>query len=237
MSKYKQMIVCNQPTLYYVSKNGEIISKYKHKVHKLKVFKTKTGYLYVKLWINNKNKAEFIHRAVAKAYIPNPENKPEVNHKDGIKTNNCVDNLEWVTSKENKIHARKYGLSKFSKGEDNGKSIYTNKQIEKVCKLLESNKYTVKEISEKTDVSTDTIYSIRTKNIWSEISKKYNIPKVQKISNTVYTNKQIEKVCKLLESNKYTVKEISEKTDVKKSTVNDILHKRRWQHISDNYKF
>lgn len=55
------------------------------------------GYIYVNLYNGDKR----VHRLVAEAFIPNPENKPEVNHKDEVKTNNCVENLEWVTAKEN----------------------------------------------------------------------------------------------------------------------------------------
>ena len=61
----------------------------------------KRGYAYVNLYLNGKYKSIQTHRLVALAFIPNPENKPQVNHKDEVKTNNVVDNLEWCTSKYN----------------------------------------------------------------------------------------------------------------------------------------
>jgi len=67
-------------------------------------------YLFVSLWKNNKEKHKTVHRLVALAFIPNPEDKPQVNHIDGVKTNNSVSNLEWVTCSENLKHAAKTGL-------------------------------------------------------------------------------------------------------------------------------
>lgn len=76
----------------------------------LKCSKDSDGYLYVTLTRRSIGITKKIHRLVAEAFIPNIDNKPEVNHKDGDKNNNCADNLEWVTSKENIQHAFRTGL-------------------------------------------------------------------------------------------------------------------------------
>lgn len=68
------------------------------------------GYLYCYLYKNGKGRRFAVHRLVAEAFIPNPDKKPEVNHLDGNKYNNCVENLEWVTRKENVRHAADTGL-------------------------------------------------------------------------------------------------------------------------------
>jgi len=83
---------------YFVTKEGDIISTAKGKPRKLKPNDNYSGYLYV----NIKNKNFYVHRLVATAFIPNPENKREVNHKDGDRSNNRVENLEWVTPSENR---------------------------------------------------------------------------------------------------------------------------------------
>lgn len=68
------------------------------------------GYDVVDLYKNGNRQTERIHRLVAEAFIPNPDNKPEVNHKDGNKRNNHISNLEWATKRENIDHAVKHGL-------------------------------------------------------------------------------------------------------------------------------
>jgi hypothetical protein len=95
---------------YEVNCYGQV----RHKVRKqiLKGRANKNGYLYVNFRIDGKNTNFAIHRIVANAFIPNPNHKPEVNHKDSNKANNCVDNLEWVDSSENKKHAYLEGARK-----------------------------------------------------------------------------------------------------------------------------
>ena len=94
---------------YGVTRNGDIYNlstgtKRKLQPDRRGYMSTKVGSRGNKTWIR-------AHRAVATMFIPNPNNYPEVNHKDGNPSNNCVDNLEWVTGKQNKEHAWRTGLA------------------------------------------------------------------------------------------------------------------------------
>lgn len=90
--------------LYQVSNLGRVKSlDYRHKGTSkvMSPGKQKNGYLNVGLWSGRKKETKYVHRLVAEAFVPNPNNWPEVNHKDECLTNNVASNLEWCTSEYN----------------------------------------------------------------------------------------------------------------------------------------
>ena len=106
---------------YSVSNLGQVKSNYANKEKILKPFFNKYGYLMVDIRHPNTRKSISVHRLVAMAFIPNPDNLKEVNHKDEDKTNNCVDNLEWCDTKYN----CNYGTRNQRKAEKCRKKIFS----------------------------------------------------------------------------------------------------------------
>jgi hypothetical protein len=120
---------------------------------------------YYAIWLENTNgvlKKIKVHRLVAFAFIPNPENKPQVNHIDGHKKNNHVSNLEWCTDRENKIHGHQTGLYKTKRGEDNHRAKLSNKQVLEIKAMLLLGRRQ-KEIASIFGVAANTISLINTK--------------------------------------------------------------------------
>lgn len=94
--------------------------------------KTNKGYICIRPMIRGKKIYISVHRAMAEIYIPNPENKAQVNHENGDKNNNSIDNLKWMTNKENREHALKNGLH--VTGVNNYNSKFTEDEIKWIRK-------------------------------------------------------------------------------------------------------
>lgn len=208
------------------SEDGSIYSNAKGKeMFLLRTHTKPDGYLAVTLWDDNvrgskKRKTFLVHRLVAETFIPNPDNKPTVNHKDGIKTNNNVDNLEWATSHEQNVHAFVNGLNYARKGEEANRAILTWDDVHYI-----RNKYpeeNVESLSKKFNVSEPTIYAILYNQTW--IDDNYN-PKdkglFRKVKTTQYVRKFIYE-----NKNKYSGKEFAKMFNISESTVSVIKNGR-----------
>ena len=140
---------------YDITRDGKIISKKSGK--EIKPQPNGKGYLRVGIG----GKLMFVHRLVAERYVPNPDNKSQVNHKDGNKSNNNADNLEWATNQENRNHAVKNGLH--TKGDQCSWSKLTQKAVDFI---REHTEYNSKELAEIFNVSDSHIREIRRNESW-----------------------------------------------------------------------
>lgn len=132
----------------------------------LKPIKDRQGYLRVSLCVDWVTSKPFVHRLVGYAFIDNPENKREINHKNGIQWDNRLENLEWVTPSENQNHALKNGLKIPIKGESIGTSVLTEEQVKEIKKKLKEGILTQKKIGELYGVTKFTIQKINVGKNW-----------------------------------------------------------------------
>lgn len=127
-----------------------------------------SGYLGVSLKRGSKNKTATIHSLVAKAFIPNPENFPQVNHIDGNKLNNVVVNLEWCSHSQNMKHAADNGLMAHNRGELAGGVKLRENDIFDIRKLLKGG-LSQRKIAGIYGVAQRTIGCINTRDTWGHI--------------------------------------------------------------------
>jgi len=149
---------------YAITKDGKVWSYFSNRF--LKSHTTKDGKWYYSIKLKHDGKGFKVHRLVAQAYIPNPKNLLEVNHKNGIKGDNRVENLEWCTRKENLNHGFKiYPISKRLIG----KKLNPIK-VRRIRKEYENEETTYKSLAKKYNVSQDVINGVINGYYWKHVT-------------------------------------------------------------------
>jgi len=238
---WNKIIIDDENTKYSISSYGNIRNDITGLI--LKPFKNHDDYLVITLYHKGKKYLRRINILVAKAFIPNPLNKPTVNHKDGIKTNNYVYNLEWATYSEQNIHAFKMGLMKPKVGEQSHYNKYPETTIHKICKLLEDG-YDRKQVSEKLNVPKSLIKHIIGGGSWKHVSSLYIIDREKtktkiltgsKSYYSKYSEETIREICYLLQKGK-SRKYIKNKLNLLNTRIIiNIQEGTTWKHISSQY--
>ena len=170
---------------YKVSNNGRVKSLDRYVVDKngkrmfyngiyLKQHVDKDGYLRVQLNKEGKGYNVGVHRLVLLAFVPNPENKPQVNHKNGIKNDNRLENLEWCTNSENQLHAIEIGLvTNFvipdNTGINNGRAKLTESDVKMIRELYATGKYRQKELANMFGINQTGISGIILRKTWRSV--------------------------------------------------------------------
>jgi len=171
---------------YSVSSDGVVWSNYTGKPVTEQITKSSpttkrgTGYHRVELRKNGKPKKFFVHRLVALAFIPN--DNPEansVNHKNGNKSDNSVENLEWVTHRQNVDHAVETGLQ--LKGEAVGTSIYEEQMVHKACQMITRGDLSLQDISDETGLGYATVSDLKNRRSWKHIVEQYDYDKAKRL--------------------------------------------------------
>lgn len=159
-----------KPSVYFVSKNGNIYSAMSNKI--LAPTPNRDGYLYINLQTPDCKTKKI---SMAKIVLTTFKGEPPINIKDPTtehinddRQDNRYDNLMWMERIENASTRNNKG-----KGENNVKAILSESDVKKICKLFQKGKYTIQQIANKYNVSTGCISSIKQRKNWTYITNKY----------------------------------------------------------------
>lgn len=223
---------------YQVSDRGRVrsldryieTSRTKPYLVKGRVMKQKTskqGYKVISFKNKDVTANPVVHRLVAIAFIPNPDNLPQVNHIDGNKSNNDFTNLEWCTAKENINHAFMLGLK--PQGEDSPYAKIDELTAHKICDML-SKGIPNTEIARILGITKSTVSKIKSGKSWKSVSSSYNIPKKGKgISENI-----VVKICEMLSEGNTAIEVLSELQDYDQNlTLAKIYSIRKRQYYTE----
>lgn len=158
---------------YKIDKEGNIYSPWRG-WHKMSQHTNKAGYKELYLYTTESRKCFKVHRLIMTTFCPIDKDisNLQINHIDGNKANNNINNLEWCTRSENLLHAFKTGLEKRPIGEKNPSHKLSEKEVKLICEELQNGKIS-QEIANRYNVSKGCISHIKNRRTWKEISKDY----------------------------------------------------------------
>lgn len=211
---------------YAVSSSGSVKNVLTGKI--LKPLNDGRGYLKVRLCWNKQWKDHRVYRLVALAFIPNPDNKPIVNHIDGDKYNNSALNLEWVTGAENTNHAFATGLISRRYGSATSNAKLSEQDVTQVKKML-IEKVAMTKIAATFGVSAQTIAKIKQGEAWTHVYVEGFKPTPRKPKGQIKLTVESANNIRLLFSEGRGKKQLAEQYGVSWWTIHNIVTKKAWK--------
>lgn len=218
---YPHYSVTEEGEVYSFKKNGYLSSK----------GTSGNGYQKVTLCHEGERKDFMVHRLVAMAFIPNPCDLPQVNHKDGDKGNNKIDNLEWCTAEYNTQHAMETGLRR--REVKNSYRSLSDELVKALCEDID-NGVSNKIICESYNVKHTLVCGIRSGKFYKDISSPFNFRNIP--SGNRIEEEKIHSICEDLE-NGLSINRTRLKNKVSFGVVKRIKSRQKYTYISKNYKW
>lgn len=220
--------------LYQISNYGKVKS-FKHRVHGengviLKPHEYDAYSQYKLSDSNNKEERIPAHRLVATAFIPNPNNYPEVNHKNGVKTDNRVQNLEWCTRQQNIIHMHKVLYPHMMRGRRNPRTGITEEDALRIYELAIKEERTLEDIGEEYGISACAVVDIKVGRTWNYVTKKEYVKNLHPGSKL--SDEDVKTIFYLAASGEVSYRTLADMYDLSSSRISDIRNKKAFSDIT-----